>query len=157
METPAPRHRHEHEGPHLFREIVRTHQAVMEAFSREVGMSGARLAVLRQVAVDGEAGVADLARALGVTPAMVTRRVQELERDGLLVRRGDERDGRRTWVRLTRRGMATFERLHERAHAIEEALMEGVTAEDLAVAARVLVAVREKLGSRRRSGPREES
>lgn len=156
METaPAP-HRHEHDGPHIFREIVRTHQVLIEAFSREVGMSGARLAVLRQVAVEGEAGVADLARALGVTPAAITRRVQELEREGLLSRRDDERDGRRTWVRLTREGMDAFEQLHERAHATERALTEGVGARDLAAAVRVLAAVREKLGTRRRSGASEE-
>ena len=35
----------DHAGPHLFQEIVRTHQVLIGAFSLEVGMSAARMLV----------------------------------------------------------------------------------------------------------------
>ena len=40
---------YDHPGPHLFQEIVRTHQALIGVFSLEVGMSSARMCVLRQL------------------------------------------------------------------------------------------------------------
>jgi DNA-binding MarR family transcriptional regulator len=108
----------DHPGPHLFQDIVRTHQALIGAFSLEVGMSAARMLVLRQVqdVEDGSMGVVDLARSLGVTPAIVTRQVQELVAEGLLRRRNASRDRRRTQIHLTARGRRAYERLHERAH-----------------------------------------
>lgn len=140
---------HLRSSPHLFRELVRTHQALIDAFDREVGMSPARVGILRELAVHGEMGGTELARALGVTAAMVTRRVQELERDGLVARRADERDGRRTWLSLSDQGRAFFEVLHERAHAIEHALAEELGQDDLAAATRVLAALRAVLEARR--------
>ncbi len=88
----------DHPGPHLFQEIVRTHQVLIEAFSLEVGMSSARVGVLRQFqdGEDGSVGVVDVARSLGVTLAVVTRQVQEPEAEGLVRRRNASRDRRRS-------------------------------------------------------------
>ena len=40
---------YDHPGPHLFQEIVRTHQVLIGAFSLQVGMPSARMEVLRQL------------------------------------------------------------------------------------------------------------
>lgn len=134
----------DHEGPHLFREIVRTHQVLIAAFSLEVGISAARMGLLRELEdkEDGSLGVVDLARALGVTPAIVTRQVQELEEEGLIRRRNTSRDKRRSQLSLTSRGRREFAQLHERAHGLQTEVLEGLRDEEIATACHVLSSVR---------------
>ncbi len=129
--------------PHLLREIVRTHQVFMAVFSRRVGMPSSRLAILRLLAVsDEDVGVMDLARRLGVNAAAVTRRVKEMESGGLIRRRSDPTDGRRSPVRLSPKGLRLFEALHERGHELERALSSVVSNDEMAHAATVLMKVR---------------
>lgn len=64
--TEPPNHatwlRHTGDEPHLLREVMRTHQAVMHAFTREVGMPSARLALMRLLATcdTGELGIMEI-------------------------------------------------------------------------------------------------
>jgi DNA-binding MarR family transcriptional regulator len=134
----------DHPGPHLFQEIVRTHQALIAVFSLEVGLSAARMGVLRQLSSseEGSLGVVDLARALGVTPAIVTRQVQELEAEGLVRRRNASRDRRRSQLHLTARGKRAFARLHERAHELQTRVLDGLSDEEIATACHVLGSLR---------------
>ena len=142
---------YDHPGPHLFQEIVRTHQALIGAFSLEVGMSAARMGVLRQLehSEDGSMGVVDLARSLGVTPAIVTRQVQELEAEGLLRRRNASRDRRRSQLHLTARGRRAFARLHERAHELQARVLDGLRDEEIATACHVLSSLRMAIETQR--------
>ena len=81
--------------------------------------------------------------------AAVTRQVKEMEEDRLIERFADEKDGRRSYVRLTERGRKAFELIHERAHELERAVCEPVGSEDVVTAVRVLERVRaaiQKLG-----------
>ena len=144
---------YDHPGPHLFQEIVRTHQALIGNFSLEVGMSSARMGVLRQLedAEDGSMGVVDLARALGVTPAIVTRQVQELEAEGLVRRRNASRDRRRHQLYLTPRGRRVFAELHERAHQLQARVLAGLTDEEIATACHVLANLRAEIGAQHRN------
>ena len=141
----------DHPGPHLFQEIVRTHQVLIAAFSLEVGMSAARMGVLRQLSnsEQGSLGVVDLARALGVTPAIVTRQVQELEAEGLLRRRNAPRDRRRSQLHLTARGKRTFARLHERAHELQTRVLDGLMDEEIDTACYVLSRLRMAIETQR--------
>jgi DNA-binding MarR family transcriptional regulator len=148
----APSGSSDHPGPHLFQEIVRSHQAMLAIFSQEVGMSAARMLVLRQVqdVENGSMGVVDLARALGVTPAIVTRQVQELEAEGLLRRRNASRDRRRTQIHITPRGRRAFERLHRRAHELQTRVLEGLEDEEIVTACHVLSRLRAAVEAQRR-------
>ena len=154
--TAQPTGPHDHPGPHLFQEIVRTHQVLIGAFSLEVGMSAARMLVLRQIqdVEDGSIGVVDLARSLGVTPAIVTRQVQELEAEGLLRRRNDSRDRRRSQLYLTARGRRAFARLHERAHALQARVLDGLRDDEIATTCHVLGRLRMAIDTQRHR-PRE--
>ncbi|ABK19095.1 MarR family winged helix-turn-helix transcriptional regulator [Syntrophobacter fumaroxidans] len=138
---------HAGDEPHLIREIMRTHQAVLNVFSRRVGMPAARLALMRLLGTcrSEAVGVMWIARQLGIDAAAVTRQVQAMEREGLVERCKDARDGRRSHVKLTDDGLRAFLQVHERAHAFERALGADVSAEDMAAAARVLVRLRAAL------------
>ncbi|MHC1726022.1 MAG: MarR family winged helix-turn-helix transcriptional regulator [Syntrophobacteraceae bacterium] len=135
---------HTGDEPHLLREIMRTHQAVLNVFSRQVGMPAARLALMRLLAIrhPEAVGIMEIARQLGINAAAVTRQVKVMESERLVERSADARDGRRSYVNLTAEGLRIFEQLHERGHAFEQALSSAVSAEDMAAAVRVLVHLR---------------
>jgi len=138
--SPLP---HRGDEPHLLREIFRTYQVLMSGFARRTGMPASRFTLLRLLALsEAEVGVTDLARKLGINAAAVTRQVQELEREGLLGRRADRRDGRRRYVRLSAKGRKQFAEIHERTHALERALSSVITDEEMRGAARVLSRLR---------------
>ena len=129
---------------HLLREIVRTNQALVSGFSRAVGMSASRLALMRLLALASPegAGILKLARQLGINAAAVTRLVKAMEAERLIVRRADAEDGRRTYIRLSAKGMKTFERLHGHGHELERSLSSIISAGDMSVAVKVLVSLR---------------
>jgi len=141
---PPPWLRHRGGEDHLLRDIIRTQQAIIGAFSREVGLPGARLALVRLLAIAGPdgAGVMDLSRELRVDAAAVTRQVASLGAAGLVVRRADARDKRRISVRLTPRGRRLFGKVHSRGHDFERNLTAEVAKADIDAALRVLAAVR---------------
>lgn len=118
---------------HLLAEITRTHQALISRFSRKVGMSASRLALLRALGLSMEAmGIMDLARQLGINASAVTRQVQEIEEEGLVRRHADPRDGRRSYVKLSAKGAKVFDELHARGHEFERVFSSALTADEAA-------------------------
>jgi DNA-binding MarR family transcriptional regulator len=138
---------HSGDEPHLLREIMRAHHALLNVFSRQVGMPAARLALMRLLAISHpEAlGIMDMARRLGINAAAVTRQVKEMEREHLVDRLADDRDARRNHVKLTADGLRIFQQLHERAHEFERGLSALIDPEAIATTARVLVRLRTAL------------
>jgi DNA-binding MarR family transcriptional regulator len=134
---------HRGDEPHLLREILRTHQVLMAGFTRGVGMSASRFLLMRLLATaEEEVGVMDLARLLGINAAAVTRQVKELEGERLVRRRPDPRDGRRSYVRLSPKGLRLFEEIHARSHELERSLSSLIDAEEMAITTRVLMKLR---------------
>jgi DNA-binding MarR family transcriptional regulator len=139
----APWMHHAGDEPHLVRAVMRTHQAIVQAFTRAVGIPSSRLVLMHIIATceTGDLGIMEIARQLGVNAAAITRQVQDMEAAGLVSRGTDPIDKRRSPVRLTETGRASFERLHQRAHNFERNLGASVSAEDIATAVRVLAQV----------------
>jgi DNA-binding MarR family transcriptional regulator len=132
---------------HLLREIVRAHQVLMSAFSRNMGMPASRFALMRQLATaENGMGVTDLAAALEIDAAAVTRLVKEMEAERLATRRPDPHDRRRNYVSLSGKGAKLFEQLHHRSHELERALDQAIGAEELTAAAEVLAKLRDFVG-----------
>lgn len=138
---------HSGDESHLLREVMRTQQAVLNVFSRQVGMPAARLKLMRVLAISRaeDVGVMWISRQLGINAAAVTRQVKAMEDAGLVERCADARDGRRSYVKLTADGLKIFRQLHERAHAFERTLSNSVSPQDIAVTVRVLEHVRAAL------------
>jgi len=68
------------------------------------GLTAPRLSALSVVVFAGPITLRDLAAAEGVTPPTMTRLVDGLEADGLVVRRDDPSDGRAIRIRATAKG-----------------------------------------------------
>jgi len=70
---------------------------------------------------------AALHKSYQVDPASITRTVQNMERDGLIVRRPDTKDNRLMQIELTDKGRALAEALPERIAAYELQLTAGLS------------------------------
>ena len=136
-----------HPEKHLLGELIHLNHALLVSFSREVGVTPARLRLFHSFMHAGPEGIGiiDLAYRLGVTPALVTREVKELEKDGLVKRRHDTNDGRRSIICLSAKGVETISGYHQRAHDYEHALLEGIAEEDVDTAIAVLGKIVDRL------------
>ncbi len=141
---------HRGDEPHLLREVFRTYQVLLSGFARATGMPSSRFALMRLLAkAEGDVGVTDLARQLGINPAAVTRQIQELEADRLVKRRADPKDGRRSYVALSTKGRTQFGEIHARTHELENSLTSVLGAEEMQRAAMVLSKLRTFVEGRR--------
>jgi DNA-binding MarR family transcriptional regulator len=82
--------------------------------------------------------VTDLADLLGVDTPTVTRKIQQLEREGLVSRQADPDDGRVARIGLTSAGRRTLERVIKARRAWFDRLVEGWDDEELATFAHLL-------------------
>lgn len=79
----------------------------------------AAVAVLGKVIDDGPLRMSDLADAVRMHPAALTRQVQTLEAEGLVERSADPQDGRASVVAVTTAGRS----VHRRIEAAQDAVM----------------------------------
>lgn len=99
---------------------VRVHDQLAARAGVDLDRAGA--ALLRQLSVcQGDLRLRDVADRLAVDAPVVTRKVQQLEREALVVRAPDQEDRRAFRLRLTRKGDKVLTRLltARRAHLTE--------------------------------------
>lgn len=82
-------------------------------------------AVLGRLDRDGTMSIGDLATAEQVRPQSMSQTLAELEAEGMIRRRPDERDGRRTMVELTAQGRQAL----AQDRALREGWLSGAIAE----------------------------
>ncbi|HWF16747.1 MAG TPA: MarR family transcriptional regulator [Acidimicrobiales bacterium] len=101
---------------------VRLHERLLRLAGVRLDRAGATL--LFKLAARGDSlRVTDLAEILGVDTPTVTRKVQQLERDEMVVRQTDPDDRRASRIRLTPAGRRTIERVRKARRAwLEEVL-----------------------------------
>jgi DNA-binding MarR family transcriptional regulator len=118
----------------------------------ERGLTHAGLMAMHELHVHGALPLLDLASGCQVTAQTMTRTVDRLERDGMVVRGRDTRDRRRVRVALTADGEAALAEASDMS-AAEPELLGGLV--DLAALRANLVAIVEHVGdSSRRTLPR---
>jgi DNA-binding MarR family transcriptional regulator len=116
---------------------VRVHERLLRLAGVRLDRAGATL--LFKLSARGESlRVTDLAEALGVDTPTVTRKVQQLERDGMVVRQSDPEDRRASRIRLTPAGRRTIERVRRARRAWLDRLLQGWDDDDLSDLAALL-------------------
>src|SRR5262245_1351920 len=108
---------------HLLRRVRRVDE--------ESGLSAARLSALSVLVFGGPRTIGELARVEQVSAPTMTRLVQALERDGLLVREAHEGDGRAVRLRATAEGTTILQQGRERRVAELAGLLESLPADEL--------------------------
>ncbi|MGO8870658.1 MAG: MarR family winged helix-turn-helix transcriptional regulator [Acidimicrobiales bacterium] len=94
----------------------RLHERLMRLAGVRLDRGGAALLLKLSMRCDS-LRVTDLAEMLGVDTPTVTRKVQQLERDGMVVRQTDPDDRRASRIRLTPAGRRTIERVRRARRA----------------------------------------
>jgi DNA-binding MarR family transcriptional regulator len=131
--------------PEIVMMLLRTAERVERALERAlegIGLSPAKLAVLGGLAAaGGRLSLGDLAQHRSCVKSNITKLVDRLEADGLVVRLDDPTDRRGVLAEITaegRRRQAEGERLIEQ---VEGALTSDLAADDVAALRRVLRAI----------------
>ncbi|GAA3337743.1 MarR family winged helix-turn-helix transcriptional regulator [Amorphoplanes nipponensis] len=99
------------------------------------------------------ATVGDVAAALGVDQPRASRLVARAVEQGLVVRRADQRDGRRTLLALTEPGRSHLASAHRTRQQVFAGAMADWPAADRATFARLLSSFTTALGARTERGP----
>jgi DNA-binding MarR family transcriptional regulator len=94
----------------------------------EEGFRRHHFAVMTALAEDGAASQAELGRRVWLDRSDLHAVLNELERDGLVARKQDERDRRRNLVELTPAGVKALKRLDARVDAAQEQFLAPLTA-----------------------------
>jgi len=132
-----------HQGAeaHLVLEIMHTSKSLLSVFSREMGLSMSQLLLLRVMAGASRKGIGvlEIARRMGINGAAITRQIKKMEEGGLVIRRADKHDGRKSYLRLSAKGRALFLEIHQRVHEFEDLLITDLEKEDIETVKRVLV------------------
>jgi DNA-binding MarR family transcriptional regulator len=118
---------------HLLRRLRRHDEAM--------GLSPARASALSVVVFGGPVTIGQLARAEQVSAPTMTRLIVGMERDGLVRRDADARDGRIVWLKPTAKGARILQAgRRRRVAALAEAVetLSGEERETLAAAAEIL-------------------
>jgi DNA-binding MarR family transcriptional regulator len=99
--------------------------------------------VLGRLDREGTKSIGDLAVAERVRPQSMAQTVSDLEVDGLIARRADPADGRRTLVELTEQGLQTLEQdRRQREGWLARAIAEDLSAEEQQVLMQALALLR---------------
>ena len=109
---------------------VRLHERLLSTAGVRVDRAGAALLAKLQRSGDVPLRVTSLAEQLGVDTPTVTRKVQQLERLGLVERAADPDDGRANRIGLTDEGRETLARLTAAKRRWLDGMLEGWTAAD---------------------------
>jgi DNA-binding MarR family transcriptional regulator len=110
---------------------VRMHERLLQSAGVRLDRAGA--AALYKLHLHGDSTrVTALAEMLDVDAPTVTRKIQQLERDGLVVRQADPDDRRASLISLTPAGRRTLQRVLKARRAWLERLLEGWDDTDLA-------------------------
>jgi len=107
------------------RRIVRTLRVASRATEKEIGISGAQLYVLQELAEQPASSVNELAERTTTHQSSVSAVVSRLVERGLAARRPSPEDGRRVTIELTTAGRALLENAPP---AVQMQLIEGLRA-----------------------------
>jgi DNA-binding MarR family transcriptional regulator len=120
---------------------------VSKRMERQLGVSGLERLVIRVVGRNAGISAGGLARTLHVRPSTLTGVLKALTRRGVLERRSDPADGRRSLFHLTRKGMDVDAVRTGTAEARIRVALSGAPDADLDAAGRILTRVAAALGA----------
>jgi DNA-binding MarR family transcriptional regulator len=100
------------------------------------GLSAARMSALSVAVFGGPVTIGQLAKAEQVSAPTMTRLVVGMERDGLVMREGDQTDGRVVWIRATAKGARILQEGRKRRVAALAAQLAGLPAAEVALLSR---------------------
>jgi DNA-binding MarR family transcriptional regulator len=100
--------------------------------ARAVGISPEQVTLMNAITVNPGIGIRDLATRERISAPALTKHIDRLERDGLVVRTPNAADGRRIELTLTEEGQRLLRRVRSRRTAWLATRLRGLSADELA-------------------------
>jgi len=122
-------------------------QQASKRMKATLGVTGPQRLVVRLAGRFPGMSAKELAALLHVHPSTLTAVLKRLERQGLIRRRRDPRDGRRRLIGLTARGQLVDSRMAGTVEAAMKATMREVNPTELDAARKVLETIVKRLGA----------
>jgi MarR family transcriptional regulator, transcriptional regulator for hemolysin len=131
----------------LVHDVSRLRQILFDQAMKPHGVTRAQWWTLAQLSRAGGDGMAqaELARHLGLGKVAVGSMIDRLEGGGLVERRVDPADRRINRIHVTSRGHQVLDRMVAVGRRLNDVILEGLPAADLAVADQVLTRLRRNL------------
>jgi len=129
----------------LLRQASQTFARAMDTALEPHGLNRAQYSALSVLALDPGISGADLARGGNTTPQAINGVLTTLEREGLIERHPHPTHGRILLVDLTKEGERRLEDAHPTVRALEAAIEESFTADEIEAVKRWLVSTAERL------------
>jgi MarR family transcriptional regulator, lower aerobic nicotinate degradation pathway regulator len=130
----------------LSRAYARSHNVLNEAFAAE-GVRGYHFRLLAALDQYGPTSQADLGRHTGIDRSDVVATVNDLVTRGLVQRKPDPVDRRRNVITITKRGVATLERLDAVLDDVQDTVLAALTANERKTFVRLLAKVIDEHGA----------
>lgn len=129
----------------IMQQLGRTYRALLAAFDACIGQPMPRWRILLLLHQRGETSQKELACALRMDPASLTRQLKTIEHLGWVRRRNDAADNRLTNVALTPAGTGVVEETMPRRLAFIERVMSDLSLEDMAAMSVMLDRLEQRL------------
>ncbi len=128
-------------------ETDRLHRAVCDRELSEIGLHRAQHRMLMHLYFCGDvASQRELARALAITPAVVTVTLRKLETAGYVRRSAAPEDNRQLGVELTDAGRSIVQRTKSILDRVDTVMFEGFSEEELDIARAFYERMKDNLG-----------
>jgi len=136
---------------HIVMSFLRTdrfHRCAAESQMRKLGIHRSQHMMLMHLAhCERPQTQAELARAFEISPAAVTVTLQKLEKAGLVSRTAADGNSRAKNITITPEGEDIVRKSHELFRVLDEAMLEGLSEEELTRFAEVLKRMQDNLRS----------
>ncbi len=120
------------EAVRVLRRVMRRHHACMERQIGDLGIHHSQHRMLMHLAHRCHSpSQKELAKVMGISPAAVATTLKKLEKEGYITRAATDEDNRRNEIRITDQGLAKVAESRERFEAVDRAMFEGLSDEEL--------------------------
>lgn len=129
----------------VIQQLGRTYRAMLAAFDANIGQPLPRWRILLRLYQSGETSQKELAFALRMDPAALTRQIKSIERLGWVQRQSDAADNRLMNVILTPSGQALVRQTLPRRSAFIENVLADLSLDDMDVLSGMLDTLEKRL------------
>ena len=129
----------------LFAQICKLKHARVQSLLEGIGLYRGQPPVLRALWMQDGLTHTDLAHALDVQPATITKMINRMEKNGFVQRRQDPDDQRVSRVYLTEAGLAVQEDVRQVWRTLEQEAFDGFAIEERVLLRRFFLQIRENL------------
>ncbi len=129
----------------IFTDTSRLHQRYHHSIFKSFNLHRGQSRLLSKLSDNEEINQRELTNRMNVSPATLTRIVQNMERNGFITRTISQKDQRNTIIKLTPKGAETKDLLNKKLKAVDKKIFEDFTTDEKEILHNYLLRIQDKL------------